>query len=131
MQGRTKPRTVRKKAVRVGGARFGVRREVVLVKVAIEGSPEEIAALVVATQERRGQCITVSPEDPEKFKPLLEQLPLGFSPYDELDEDQEIELIEAVEGYFSRHGINAEGNGENAVGTLCADFLTWLAEEGA
>ena len=65
---------------------------------------------------------------PERFKPLLDKLELDFSPYEELNDEQEITLIEAVEDHFSTHGINNAGDGENAVGTLCADFLTWIAE---
>lgn len=67
---------------------------------------------------------------PEKFKPLLKNLKLGFSPYDELSGDQKIKLIEAVEDYFSLYGINEAGDGESNIGTLCADFLTWIAAEG-
>lgn len=69
-------------------------------------------------------------EYPKKFRPLLEKLELGFSPYDELNEEQEVELIEAVENYFSLYGIDESGDEESDAGTLCADFLTWIAGEG-
>ena len=65
---------------------------------------------------------------PEKFHAMLRSLPLDFDPFGEIDGDQEVELIDAVSDRFDLYGVNEAGDGESEEGTLCADFLTWLAQ---
>ena len=65
---------------------------------------------------------------PEKFHALLCSLPLDFDPFGEIDDNQEVALIDAVSDHLAFYGVNETGDGESEMGTLCADFLTWLAQ---
>ncbi len=48
-------------------------------------------------------------------------------PLADMDDDAQLQLEDALGDYLQLHGINDSGNGENAIGRMCADILTVLA----
>ena len=52
-----------------------------------------------------------------------------IDPTANLDDDAQLQLEDAVSEYLQLYGINDSGNGENAVGRMCADILTGLASD--
>lgn len=46
----------------------------------------------------------------------------------ELSDDEMLELEDRIAEHLQLHGINRAGDGENEIGTLCADILTIIAE---
>ena len=50
-------------------------------------------------------------------------------PTADMDDDAQLRLEDALGDYLQQHGINDSGNGENAVGRMCADILTVLASD--
>ena len=52
-----------------------------------------------------------------------------IDPTADMDDDAQLRLEDALGDYLQQHGINDSGNGENAVGRMCADILTVLASD--
>lgn len=52
-----------------------------------------------------------------------------IEPTADMDDDAQLRLEDALGDYLQQHGINDSGNGENAVGRMCADILTVLASD--
>ena len=53
----------------------------------------------------------------------------NIDPAADMDDDAQLQLEDTLGDYLQRYGINDSGNGENAVGRMCADILTVLAAE--
>ena len=66
---------------------------------------------------------------PDKFQKLLGQIKLSFNPFESMDNEQLLELIDKVEDYLSFYGVDPSGKELNAIGMLCEDFLFWVAEQ--
>ena len=66
---------------------------------------------------------------PREFCFLIRSLELEFDPFDELNDDQYCDLLEAVSEYLQLHGINSAGDGVNETGALCEGLLDWLVDQ--
>ena len=66
---------------------------------------------------------------PEKFWELLGKLELEFDLFGDMDDDQVVKMIEAIEDYLVMHGIDQSGENVNDVGALCEGLLDWLVDQ--
>lgn len=51
-----------------------------------------------------------------------------IDPLADMDDDAQLQLEDALSDYLQMYGINDSGDGENAVGRMCADILTIIAD---
>ena len=53
---------------------------------------------------------------------------LKSDPKKDFTDAEQLEFEDIVTDYLQHHGINEAGNGENEIGTLCADIMTVIAK---
>ena len=42
--------------------------------------------------------------------------------------DEQLDLEDKLSEHLQKHGVNTAGDGENAIGRICADILNFIAE---
>ena len=55
------------------------------------------------------------------------QKTFGVNPYDDMNTDAQLHLEDMLSDYLQLHGVNEAGDGENAIGRMCADILAVIA----
>ena len=52
----------------------------------------------------------------------------GIDPNADMDDDAQLNLEDLLSDHLQMHGINEAGDGENEIGSMCADILTLIAD---
>lgn len=56
------------------------------------------------------------------------QSTFGVDPKKDFTDDEQLDFEDQVTDYLQMHGINEVGNGENEIGTMCADIMAVIAQ---